>query len=168
MGRDLASHEYSRRDPDYKAPIHVDKTFVNADLHIATVSSSRISWPGIRAAGKRSSPPASARSNRQGLHGPAPMSHERAVECNLDGNPVHAEHPCRESGPRGFHTDVTLNERRQITGVFAGGLEEAHREGVAFMARQCRSEVDAPVDAVITSAAGFPPSTSPSTRRSRA
>ncbi len=157
MGRDLASHEYLGETPIYKAPIHVDKTFVNADLHIATGLIEPHFMAGYSGGRKAIFPGICAFESVKVLHGPAPMSHERAVECNLDGNPVHAEALHVAKAARvDFILNVTLNERRQITGVFAGGLEEAHREGVAFMARQCRSEVDAPVDAVITSAAGFP------------
>jgi len=34
-----------------------------------------------------------------------------------------------------FLLNVTLNERRQITGVFAGDLIEAHRAGCGFVRR---------------------------------
>jgi nickel-dependent lactate racemase len=91
------------------------------------------------------------------LHGPDAMAHERAVECVIEGNPVHAEALYVAKKARvDFILNVTLNERRQITGVFAGDLEQAHIEGMTFMSGQCRSEVDVPVDAVITTAAGFP------------
>ena len=49
-----------------------------------------------------------------------------------------------------------MNEHREITGIFAGELNEAHLEGVNFMSTQCRDTVDEPVDAVITSSAGYP------------
>ena len=55
-----------------------------------------------------------------------------------------------------FILNVALNEHREITGVFAGDLEKAHAEGVAFVRTQCVDTVDAPVDAVVTSSAGFP------------
>jgi nickel-dependent lactate racemase len=157
MGRDLASHEYLGETPIYKAPIHVDKTFVHADLRIATGLIEPHFMAGYSGGRKAIFPGICAFESVKVLHGPAPMSHERAVECNLEGNPVHAEALHVAKAARvDFILNVTLNERRKITGVFAGDLEEAHREGVAFMATQCRSEVDDPVDAVITSAAGFP------------
>ena len=55
-----------------------------------------------------------------------------------------------------FIVNVTLNERREITGIFAGDLNEAHMKGVEFMKTQCRDTVDEPVDAVITTSAGYP------------
>ena len=40
--------------------------------------------------------------------------------------------------------------------LFAGGLEEAHMEGVEFIRTQSVDTVDEPVDAVITTSAGLP------------
>ncbi|MHB9028324.1 MAG: nickel-dependent lactate racemase family protein [Candidatus Latescibacterota bacterium] len=157
MGRDLDSHVHLGETPIYKAPVYVDKRFVEADLHIATGLIEPHFMAGFSGGRKAIFPGICASESVKVLHGPAPMSHERAVECTIEGNPVHAEALYVAKLARvDFIVNVTLNERRQITGVFAGDLEKAHEEGMAFMAGQCRCEVDAPVDAVITTAAGFP------------
>jgi nickel-dependent lactate racemase len=156
-GRDLASHEYLGETPLYNAPIYVDREFIKADLRIATGLIEPHFMAGYSGGRKAVFPGICAFESIKVLHGPAPMAHEKAVECIMEGNPVHSEalHVAKKARVD-FIVNVTLNERRQITGVFAGDLEEAHEEGVRFMSTQCRSEVDAPVDAVITSAAGFP------------
>ena len=157
MGRDLDSHVYLGETPIYKAPVWVDRRFVEAELRIATGLIEPHFMAGYSGGRKAIFPGICAFESVKVLHGPAPMSHERASECVIDGNPVHAEALYVAKQARvDFIVNVTLNERRAITGVFAGDLEKAHEEGVAFMSGQCRSEVDAPVDAVITSAAGFP------------
>jgi nickel-dependent lactate racemase len=52
--------------------------------------------------------------------------------------------------------NVTLNQRRDITGVFCGDLLAAHREGVAFARGTALQAVAHPFDIVITSNSGYP------------
>lgn len=157
MGRDLASHVYLGETPIYHAPIYVDRRFVEADVHIATGLIEPHFMAGFSGGRKAIFPGICASESIRVLHGPEPMSHARSAECVIEGNPVHAEALSVARLARvDFIVNVTLNERRQITGVFAGGLEAAHAEGMAFMAGQCRCAIDVPVDAVITTAAGFP------------
>jgi lactate racemase len=51
---------------------------------------------------------------------------------------------------------VTLNSRRQITGVFAGDLVSAHAAGCAFVRETAMAPVDAPYDIVVTTNGGYP------------
>jgi nickel-dependent lactate racemase len=51
---------------------------------------------------------------------------------------------------------VALTRDRKIAGVFAGNAVEAHRKGVAFVSRVMLETLEGPVDAVITTAAGYP------------
>jgi nickel-dependent lactate racemase len=55
-----------------------------------------------------------------------------------------------------FLLNVTLNQEREITGVFAGDLLAAHRAGVAFARQTAMQPVAAPFDVVITSNSGYP------------
>jgi len=157
MGRDSDSHDYLGETPVYKAPIHVDRRYLKADLRIVTGLIEPHLMAGFSGGRKAVMPGICAFETVSVLHGFAPMEHERAVEGVIDGNPVHEEIMYVAKKARvDFMVNVTLNERRGITGVFAGGLEDAHAEGVAFMRTQCRDTVPEPVDAVITSAAGYP------------
>jgi lactate racemase len=55
-----------------------------------------------------------------------------------------------------FIVNVTMNRKRQITGVFAGNWRQAHRQGCDF-ARQCvMRPVSQPYDVVVTTNSGFP------------
>ncbi len=49
-----------------------------------------------------------------------------------------------------------MNERREVTGVVAGEMEAAHAAGVELADRQARVTIPAPVDIVLTTAAGYP------------
>ena len=157
MGRDLDSHEYFGETPIYKAPIYVDREYLKADLRIVTGLIEPHFMAGFSGGGKGIMPGICALETVKVLHGPDAMAHEKAVEGIIEGNPVHEEilHVARIARVD-FIINVTLNERREITGIFAGDLEDAHDEGINFMRTQCLSTVDEPVDAVITTAAGFP------------
>jgi nickel-dependent lactate racemase len=51
---------------------------------------------------------------------------------------------------------VALARDRSIAGVFAGHPERAHRRGVEFVSDVLLETLDEPVDAVITTSAGYP------------
>jgi nickel-dependent lactate racemase len=52
--------------------------------------------------------------------------------------------------------DVALTRDRRISGVFAGEPEKTHADAMRFVSAAMMHELDEPVDAVITSAAGYP------------
>jgi lactate racemase len=55
-----------------------------------------------------------------------------------------------------FLLNVSLNERRDITGVFAGDLIEAHRAGCEFVRKSAMQKVKAPFEIVVTTNSGYP------------
>jgi nickel-dependent lactate racemase len=75
----------------------------------------------------------------------------------LAGNPLH-EDAVRAArlAETHFIVDVALDEERRITGVFAGDLEAAWHEGVRHVERVVQARLKAPVDVVVTTAAGYP------------
>jgi nickel-dependent lactate racemase len=90
-------------------------------------------------------------------HGARNIGHPRATFGVTEGNPLWEE--LRELAGRvgpSFLLNVTLNESRQITGVFAGDLLEAHRAGCEFVRRSAMQSVAAPFDVVVTSNSGAP------------
>jgi len=90
-------------------------------------------------------------------HGARNIGHPRATFGVTDGNPLWEE--LRELAHRigpSFLLNVTLNQRRQITGVFAGDLIEAHRAGCDFVRRSAMQPVEVPFDIVVTSNSGAP------------
>jgi lactate racemase len=75
----------------------------------------------------------------------------------LDGNPVHEM--VRDAAhllPPTFSLDVTINKMRNITGVFAGSLPEAHRRGCDFARSTAMRRVDRRYDIVVTTNSGYP------------
>jgi lactate racemase len=52
--------------------------------------------------------------------------------------------------------NVTLNEERAITGVFAGDLLKAHQEGCEFVRQSAMQKVKSPFEVVVTTNSGYP------------
>ena len=73
------------------------------------------------------------------------------------GNPLWEE--LREVALRvgpSFLLNVSLNEHRAITGVFAGDLIEAHRTGYEFVRHSAMQKVKSPFEIVVTTNSGYP------------
>jgi nickel-dependent lactate racemase len=90
-------------------------------------------------------------------HGARMIGDPNAVFGELDENPIWCEMRdiALRVGPS-FLINVTLNENRDITGVFAGDLLKAHREGCEFVRTTAMQKVDGFFDIVITSNSGYP------------
>ena len=74
-----------------------------------------------------------------------------------DGNPIWEE--MREVAlrvPPTFLLNVALNDRREITAVFAGDMLKAHAQGCAFVGKQALVPVSQPFDVVVTTNSGYP------------
>jgi nickel-dependent lactate racemase len=85
------------------------------------------------------------------------LTHPNATWAVTEGNPVWEEMlaVARATQPT-FLLNVTLNQKREITGVFAGDMVAAHRQGVAFARETAMQPVPEPFDIVITSNSGYP------------
>jgi nickel-dependent lactate racemase len=90
-------------------------------------------------------------------HGYHHLADPRATFGITDGNPLWEElrDIALRVGPS-FLLNVSLNEQRRITGVFAGDLLAAHRVGCDFVKRSAMQKVDRPFDVVVTTNSGWP------------
>jgi nickel-dependent lactate racemase len=90
-------------------------------------------------------------------HGYKNIAEPRATFGVTVGNPLWEElrDVALRVGP-GFLLNVSLNEQRGITGVFAGDLIEAHRAGCEFVRQSAMQKVKAPFDIVVTTNSGYP------------
>jgi nickel-dependent lactate racemase len=75
----------------------------------------------------------------------------------ITGNPLWEElrDVALRVGPS-FLLNVTLNEQREITNVFAGDLIEAHKVGTEFVRQSAMQPVEQPFDIVVTTNSGYP------------
>ena len=138
-------------------PIWVNSRFVNAGLKIAVSLIEPHLMAGYSGGRKAICPGICGVETIRFFHGPQILSHPKATEGCIEGNPVHEQSlaVARAAGVD-FTVNVTMNEERQVTGVFCGELELAHEHGVRYVAEQASAFVEEPADIVITSSAGHP------------
>ena len=139
------------------APIWIDTLYIEADLKIATSLIEPHLMAGYSGGRKAICPGIMGVDTIRVLHGPQLLSHAKAAEGIIEGNPFHRQalEVAQKAGVD-FTLNVAMNAHRQITGIFAGDLEKAHAEGVEFVERQNGAFLQKPADIVITSSAGLP------------
>ncbi len=141
-------------------PVYIDDRFVSADLHITLGFIEPHLMLGYSGGRKLIAPGLAAQETIKALHSPKFMRDPRASEGSIEDNPLHRELvEIAAMARHDFLVDVALGRgtpRRPIAAVFAGNPVAAHRRGVEFVSRVMLETLDQPVDAVITTAAGYP------------
>jgi nickel-dependent lactate racemase len=157
--RELAEHR-SLGKTAAGTPVYIDDRFVSADLHITLGFIEPHLMLGYSGGRKLIAPGLAAQETIKVLHSPRFMRDARAVEGSIEDNPLHRELlEISRMARHDFLVDVALargTPRRPIAAVFAGDPVAAHRRGVEFVSRVMLETLDEPVDAVITTAAGYP------------
>ena len=154
--RDLSSHRHLGSTAS-GTPVYIDERFIAADLHITLGFIEPHLMLGFSGARKLIAPGLAAQETIKVLHSPKFMRDARASEGSIEDNPLHRELLEIASMARhDFVLDVALARDRSIAGVFAGHPERAHRRGVEFVSEVLLETLDEPVDAVITTSAGYP------------
>jgi nickel-dependent lactate racemase len=138
-------------------PVWIDSRYVEADLKIATGLIEPHLMAGYSGGRKLICPGIAALETVKVWHGPQFLEHPKADCGFLEGNPVHEENTAiaRMAGCD-FIVNVTLDEKRRVTSVVAGDMEQAFLKGVQFVETVVKAEVGEPCDAVVTSSAGYP------------
>jgi nickel-dependent lactate racemase len=138
-------------------PVYIDERFMAADLHITLGFIEQHLMLGFSGGRKLIAPGLAAQETIKVLHSPRFMREPLATEGSIEANPLHAELlEIARMARHDFMLDVTLTQDRRISGVFAGEPVQAHAAGVAFVEQTCLERLKEPVDAVITSSAGYP------------
>jgi nickel-dependent lactate racemase len=138
-------------------PVYIDERFMAADLHITLGFIEQHLMLGFSGGRKLVAPGLAAQETIKVIHSPRFMREPRATEGSIADNPLHDELlEVARMAHHDFMLDVTLTQDRHISGVFAGDPVKAHAAGVAFVEQTCLERLDEPVDAAITSAAGYP------------
>jgi nickel-dependent lactate racemase len=138
-------------------PVYIDERFIAADLHITLGFIEPHLMLGFSGGRKLIAPGLAAQETIKVLHSPKFMRDPRAVEGSVADNPLHRELlEIARLARHDFLVDVALTRTRKIAGVFAGDPEKAHSAGMQFVSRVMLEQLPEPVDAVITSCAGYP------------
>ncbi len=135
----------------------LNRHLVSADLRIITGFIEPHFFAGFSGGPKGVMPGVAGLATIMENHSPRNIADPLATFAITEGNPIWEE--MRDVAllvaPL-FLLNVALNEEREITGLFAGDLLEAHRAGVDFVKRTAMCPTSAPFDLVITSNSGFP------------
>jgi lactate racemase len=154
--KDFASHRHlgsTRRG----TPAYVDERFMAADLHISMGFIEPHLMLGFSGGRKLIAPGLAAQETIKVIHSPRFMREDMATEGSVNENPLHDELlEIARMARHDFMLDVTLTRSREISGIFAGDPVKAHAAGVEFIRKSSLEYLPSYVDAVITSAAGYP------------
>lgn len=138
-------------------PALLNRLAVEADVRIVTGFIEPHFFAGFSGGPKGLMPGVAGLPTIMSSHGARNIGNPNATFGVTEGNPLWEElrDIALRAGPS-FLLNVALNERRQITGVFAGDLLAAHRAGCAFVKRSAMQKVEAPFDVVVTTNSGYP------------
>jgi len=138
-------------------PALLNRHAVEADLRIVTGFIEPHFFAGFSGGPKGLMPGVAGLETVMSNHGARNIADPNATFGVLEGNPIWEEirDIALRCGPS-FLLNVSLDERRRITGVFAGDLLAAHRVGCDFVKRSAMRRCEAHFDIVITTNSGYP------------
>ncbi|MBN1401866.1 MAG: nickel-dependent lactate racemase [Anaerolineae bacterium] len=135
----------------------VNRTYVEATFRIVTGFIEPHIFAGFSGGPKAVLPGIAGIGSIMDNHGYAMLSAPTATWGITEGNPVWEEiSQVGQLARPDLMLNVTLNRRREITGVFAGEMMATHRQGIEFVRSSAMVPVEAPFDIVVTSNSGYP------------
>jgi nickel-dependent lactate racemase len=138
-------------------PALLNRHIVEADLRIITGFIEPHFFAGFSGGVKGIMPGCAGLETVMSNHGAKNIGDPQATFGITEGNPLWEElrDIALKAGPS-FLFNVTLNEQRDITNVFAGDIIEAHKTGCAFVKKSAMQPVKQPFDIVVTTNSGYP------------
>ncbi|MBX3011346.1 MAG: nickel-dependent lactate racemase [Caldilineaceae bacterium] len=138
-------------------PVRINRQFYEADVKILTGFIEPHFFAGFSGGPKGVLPSIAGAESVFTNHGLAMIGHPKATWANTQDNPIWEEmrEAARMAQPT-FLLNVTLNAARQLTGVFAGEMLQAHAAGCAFVRQNAMTPVTEPYDIVVTTNSGYP------------
>lgn len=138
-------------------PALINKEVVEAQVRIITGFIEPHFFAGFSGGIKGIMPGTAGLQTVMSNHGAKNIGDPNATFGITDGNPLWEElrDIALRVGPS-FLLNVTLNEERQVTGVFAGDILRAHKVGTEFVRRSAMQKVEKPFDVVVTTNSGYP------------
>ena len=133
--------------------VHLNKIFYESDVKIITGLVEAHFMAGVSGGRKAVCPALVNTKTIEVFHSVEVLEDPKATNLILDGNPCHEESlEVARSVGIDFLVNVTLDKRLCMTGVFAGGLEDAHAAAFEAMKQSVMIPIDQPYDMVITHA----------------
>ncbi len=138
-------------------PALINKLVVEADVRIVTGFIEPHFFAGFSGGIKGLVPGVAGLRTVMSNHGAKNIGDPKSTFGVTNGNPLWED--LRDMALRvgkSFLLNVSLNEQREITGVFAGDILGAHKVGCEFVRKSAMQKFDAPFDIVLTTNSGYP------------
>lgn len=160
-------NHYARNDDDciqfgrtkkHDVPVGLNRTFVNADIKIATGLVEPHFMAGYSGGRKVIAPGVAHHETIRTFHSARFMESPFATSCNLERNPLHEtqlEIVEMLDGPV-LSLNTVLDEHRNLVYVSFGEVIESHLAAVEFARASCEVPVGRKFKTVLTSSAGYP------------
>ena len=141
----------------YGSEVYFNKTYVEAKFKIVTGFIEPHFFAGFSGGPKGINPGVTGIKTILDFHNAEMIGHPLSTWGVIEGNILQdaATQNCLMAKPD-FMLNVTLNGEKQITGVVAGDVIAAHREGCKFVKETAMYAVDEPFDIVVTTNSGYP------------
>jgi len=138
-------------------PALLNRRVVEADVRIVTGFIEPHFFAGFSGGIKGIMPGVAGLRTVMSNHGATNIGDPRSTFGVTNGNPLWEElrDIALRAGPS-FLLNVSLNEERGITGVFAGDIIAAHKAGCEFVRQSAMQKFGAPFDIVLTTNSGYP------------
>jgi len=141
----------------YGNEIWINREFSECELKVLTGFIEPHFFAGFSGGGKAVVPGMAGLQTIMNNHSPKNIDDEKAIWGITEGNPIWEEvHEAACMAGNSFLLNVALNKNKEITGVFAGDLADAHKEGCTFVKSVAMVPVRRPFDIVVTSNSGSP------------
>jgi nickel-dependent lactate racemase len=154
--RDRTSHRYLTTTAR-GAEVWANTAYLEAELKILTGFVEPHLFAGYSGGGKAMLPGICGAEAIMANHDARMIGHPRSTWCTTEGNPIFEEmrDVALKSEPS-FTVNVTLDEAKRITGVFAGDMVAAHEAAMVQASRQHVRPITRQFDIVVATNMGYP------------
>ena len=137
--------------------VWLNREYLNADLRMLTGFVEPHLFAGYSGGGKAVMPGIAGADEIMANHDTRMIGHPKATWCTTEGNPIFEQmrDVALKTDPS-FIVNVTLDEEKRMTGVFAGELRAAHDAAIAQAARQSIRPIPHLFDIVVATNMGYP------------
>jgi nickel-dependent lactate racemase len=154
--RDRSTHVLFATGSDTPG-VWLNREYIDADLRIVTGFVEPHLFAGYSGGGKGVLPGIASADEIMANHDARMIGHPKATWCTTDGNPIFEQmrDVALKTDPS-FIVNVTLDEEKRVTGVFAGEMRAAHDAAIAQAARQAIRPIPHLFDIVVATNMGYP------------
>lgn len=141
----------------YNTPVFVNRRYITADLKIVTGLVEPHFMAGYSGGRKSICPGITGIDTIKIFHSTQAILHPKSRSCSLVGNPLNEiAYAAADLAGCDFMVNVTINEHRQITGIYAGSIRDAHQRACEAVGHSAQVWIRRRASIVITSGGGYP------------